>query len=149
MLQGKVTSEAADYHPRCFVCGPAVSHGLHLHGQLQPDGSFLCAQEFGAAFEGYSGLVHGGILAAALDGAMTQLLLLKGYPALTAELKIRYRSAVGLGERVIIRATLEENADPLFLMKAQMIGANGKVSVAATAKFIHNHATHRLLEKTR
>jgi len=41
-------------------------------------------------FEGYSGIIHGGIVATLLDSAMTHCLLMKDIPALTGRLSIKY-----------------------------------------------------------
>ena len=81
-------------HPGCFVCGPANGHGLGLEFRLGEGGvveaSFACQ----GAFEGYPATLHGGIICALLDGAMTNCLFAHGHAAVTAELKVRFRHPV-------------------------------------------------------
>ena len=65
---------------------------------LQPDGSVRGVFFASAPLEGYTGLLHGGIAAAFLDGAMTNCLFAHGIEALTAEL------GCGIGRRSLCRA---------------------------------------------
>lgn len=88
-----------------------------------------------AAWEGYPGLVHGGIIASLLDGAMTNCLFSRGLAAVTADLRVRYRHPVELGLPATIRAELTRDAAPLFVLEATLVQGEG-VRVTATGKFM-------------
>jgi acyl-coenzyme A thioesterase PaaI-like protein len=87
---------------------------------LQPDGSVESVFAASAPLEGYSGLLHGGIAAAFLDGAMTNGLLAHGIQALTAELTVRYLEPVPVPGNIITRASLTESHGRLFLLRAEL-----------------------------
>ena len=84
--------------------------GLALHYAPLPDGSVSAKFLGHSALEGYSGLLHGGVIAAMLDGAMTNCLFARGIRGLTAELKVRYHESVAASEEVSLQAWLDEDA---------------------------------------
>ena len=81
-------------HPFCFVCSASNPMGLALRYTAAPDGSVSATFLGNPALEGYAGLLHGGVVAALADGAMTNCLFAQGIQALTAALHVRYRSPV-------------------------------------------------------
>lgn len=109
----------------CFGCGRANAIGLHLDGFAR-DGSVIRASFLPRAeYRGFHGILHGGIVAAALDEVMGwTAILLEGTMAVTAKLELRYRNpapAEGTyelegeivqrsGRRLIIAATCTRNA---------------------------------------
>ena len=128
----------ADAHPFCLVCSQSNPLGLGLEFELLPDGSVRSEFISHAALEGYAGLLHGGVIAAVLDGAMTNCLFARGLQAVTGELTVRYRHPVAIGETVIVRAWLQESLPPLHLLQAEL-HQDGCVKASATAKFMERH----------
>jgi acyl-coenzyme A thioesterase PaaI-like protein len=102
---------------------------------LQPDGSVQGVFAARAPFEGYSGLLHGGIAAAFLDGAMTNCLFAHGIEALTAELAVRYREPVAVPGEIVTHATLTESHGRLHLLRAEL-RQEGRVKATAVGKFV-------------
>lgn len=88
--------------------------------------------------EGYRGLVHGGIIATLLDGAMTQCLFAGGIRALTAELKVRFRQPLSLGEQVRVRGWRVSSVHGLHRMRAE-ITVGRSVLASAEGKFLQPH----------
>ena len=78
------TTDRATPHAACWVCGPDHPDGLGV--AYRPDGDGGVTGEFACSprFQGYPGLLHGGVTGALLDGAMTNGLLSQGCPAVTA-----------------------------------------------------------------
>jgi acyl-coenzyme A thioesterase PaaI-like protein len=130
-------------HPACFVCSPGRSHGLGMQFRLQPDGSVADTYTFGQDLEGYPGVVHGGIVAAALDGAMTNWLFMHHHSAVTAELKVRYLLPVASRMPTLIQARWIEGSGMLFVMTAELV-QGGRTMATATAKFIANAASAKI-----
>ena len=112
--------------------------GLALRYVPQPDGSVSANFIGHSALEGYPGLLHGGVIAALLDGAMTNCLFAQGCCALTAELNVRYHQSVSAAEEMLLRAWLEENTHGLYQLRAELT-QSGKVKASATGKFMLNH----------
>lgn len=128
----------ARVHPRCIVCSPANLLGLHQEYALQPDGSVEGVLAGSAVLEGYSGLLHGGVTAALLDGAMANCLFARGVRALTAELTVRYLEPINVPGEMTTRAHLTESHRPLHLLRAEL-RQDGRVKATALGKFIEHH----------
>lgn len=122
-------------HPWCVVCGRAHECGLGLHFSLRDDGCVEARFECGEAFQGYEGVVHGGITSALLDGAMTNCLFAHGTAAVTGEMTVRFRHPIELGEPVVVRARIVDSRTPLYATEAEII-QNGQVKAKATGKFM-------------
>jgi acyl-coenzyme A thioesterase PaaI-like protein len=137
--QLRFRSIQAEAHPFCFVCSGSNPMGLALKYGLQADGGVTATFLGNCALEGYSGLLHGGVIAAMLDGAMTNCLFARGIRAVTAELKVRYLAPIMSAESVNVRAWLEESSrHGLFLLRGEVI-QGGKIKARAHSKFV-SHA---------
>ena len=79
-------------------------------------------------------MLHGGIVATLLDGAMTNCLFAQGIRALTADLRVRYRSPVFAAEELTVRAWLESSYHGLFELRAE-ITQGGSAKTRAHGKF--------------
>ena len=123
------------HHPACIVCSPDRPYGLQLQmaldGRGVAIGSFACAD----CYEGYPGLLHGGVISALLDGAMTNCLFLHGRVAVTAELVVRFRHPVRLGRRALVRAWINRRDAPVFRLQAQL-EQEGIVKAVARGAFM-------------
>jgi len=124
-----------DLHRRCIVCGSENPEGLQLPFAVQADGSVEARFACGRRYEGYPLLLHGGVVAAALDGAMTNCLFAHGIEALTAELTVRYHRPVAVGRPAVIRGWLERSAHGCHLLAAEF-RQDGRVAATGRAKFL-------------
>lgn len=122
-------------HPHCVVCNPANPAGLRTEFTVQEDNSVVGEFLGGAVFEGYPGLLHGGVTAALLDGAMTNCLFAHGIQALTAELTVRYREPVDVRGNISVSASLTESHGELHLLRAEL-RQEGRVKATARGKFV-------------
>jgi acyl-coenzyme A thioesterase PaaI-like protein len=125
-------------HPHCVVCNPANSSGLRTEFTVQEDNSVVGEFPGSTVFEGYPGLLHGGVTAALLDGAMTNCLFARGIEAFTAELTVRYREPVDARNKIAVRASLTESHGRLHLLRAELRQA-GRIKATARGKFIEQH----------
>jgi acyl-coenzyme A thioesterase PaaI-like protein len=91
------------------------------------------------SLQGYDGRLHGGVIAAALDGAMTHCLFELGRTAVTAELNVRYRHPVLTGRPATVRAWLERDLGPLYVLGAELV-QDGVVKAASSARFLEEEA---------
>jgi acyl-coenzyme A thioesterase PaaI-like protein len=127
-------------HPDCFVCSPSSAKGLSVHFRAEPDGSISASFCGSPEHEGYPGLLHGGITASLLDGAMTNCLFAHGQVGLTVELNVRYRAPVACCEECAISAKLEDCRHGVSRLTAQLM-QNGVVKAIATGKFMPKPST--------
>ncbi len=87
----------------CFGCGDANPEGLGIEFQIdgrRVRGEFQARQ----VHQGYPGMAHGGIAAAAIDEAMGWAMYAAGAWAMTARLEVKYRRPLPLGEPLEVSA---------------------------------------------
>lgn len=126
-------------HGGCVACGDNNPAGLRLKFEKQPDGAVKAAAFCVKELTGYDGLLHGGVAALMLDSAMTNCLFAAGVTALTGELAVKYRAPVKIGRAVALKAWIEKDHDPLFLVRSEL-SQDGAVKVSADAKFMRSAA---------
>ena len=78
------------------------------------------------------------MIASLLDGAMTNCLFAQGHVAMTAELKVRYRKPVVIGQEMTIRAWIKRSLPPLHLLEAEL-KQEGCIKAIASAKFMERN----------
>jgi acyl-coenzyme A thioesterase PaaI-like protein len=133
--QATLESLGAAEHSDCLMCGPANSLGLKLRFSVQPDGSVLAMFRCREAFRSYPETLHGGVISALLDAAMTNALFSTGVVGVTAELTVLFLAPVALNRGAVVRASVERDAHPLFYVRAEL-EQDRKVMARATAKFL-------------
>lgn len=124
------------YTKDCFVCGAHNPHGLHL--RFRREGDEVRADFMPAAHHaGFRDIVHGGIIATALDEAMfwAAASTTKRF-CLAAELNVRFLQKVSAGEKYLIVAKLEADRGRIWHSSAELRDAAGKACARATCKQI-------------
>jgi len=86
------------------------------------------------AFEGYPGVLHGGVISSILDGAMVNCLFALGQAAVTVELTTRFRHPVATYQEATVSARVTRSSHPLYLLEAEIV-QDGKVKATAKGKF--------------
>ena len=122
-------------HPNCVVCGTANGRGLRLDFHRSDSGCVQATFDCNKAYEGYADVLHGGVVSALLDGAMTNCLFAHDHPGVTAELTVRFRHPVAIGAVATIRAWIVERVPPLYVLKAELL-QNGRLMAEAQGKFM-------------
>ncbi len=119
----------------CFACSPHNPIGLKM--SFSQDGD-LCFGHFtpGENHQGWSGYLHGGLVATLLDEAMAQWLWSRGIVAMTAEMTVRYSRAIPIGVPVKVAARLTGGRKRLLQLEAEVTLPDGSVGARATAKFL-------------
>jgi acyl-coenzyme A thioesterase PaaI-like protein len=97
------------HDPSCWGCGDN-SAGIALP---TPKGEGLSAYDatfsFGEQHQAGPGLVHGGLVGAALDEACGLLATWYRFPSVTARFSIRFLQPVHINRRLVISAKLEDD----------------------------------------
>jgi acyl-coenzyme A thioesterase PaaI-like protein len=106
----------------CFGCGAQNATGLQL--VFHRDGDEIWAEYTpDERFQGFPGVLHGGVLATMLDETLSRAAVFAGQWMMTARLEIRYRRAAPLGR------PLRVSAQPTRI-RAKMVSARGAVVLA-------------------
>lgn len=121
----------------CFACGLDNPDGLRI--QWTVDGRIMTGQFTPSQkYQGWKGVVHGGILATLLDEAMTRLVCAVYGSAVTAEMTVRYVAPARIGELLYARGEIVEESPKLIQLKASLraLEPEGKLIAHATGKAI-------------
>lgn len=119
----------------CFVCGMRNQDGLQISWEIA--GHITTAQFTPPKkYQGWKGLVHGGILATVLDEAMTRLASLVHGPAVTAEITIRYKAPAAIDELLYVRGEIVQDSKKIIEAKATIHNQTGTLIAQASSKVI-------------
>jgi acyl-coenzyme A thioesterase PaaI-like protein len=125
-----VADERVSHHELCFGCGQANLFGLQLELERRPEGGvsgrFFVKQDH----QGPPGYAHGGVIAAALDEAMSLVLHAEGTYALTSGLDIDLKAPAPVGSFVQLEADVESIEGRLLTLAATASGEGGQLATA-------------------
>jgi acyl-coenzyme A thioesterase PaaI-like protein len=138
--QTRLKTVRTQAHPYCMVCSQSNPLGLGLEFTVNDGGGVTASLHGHSALEGFQGCLHGGMIACLLDGAMTNCLFAHGHVAMTAELKVRYRKPVFIGQQMTIRAWITRSHSPLHLLEAEL-KQEGCTKAIGSAKFFEINET--------
>jgi acyl-coenzyme A thioesterase PaaI-like protein len=79
-----------------------------------------------ADFEGYAGVIHGGLVSTVLDEAMAKIVSATVGKALTAELRVRFRRTVASGSTVEVRGWIESRERRMIRTEAALCSLDGE-----------------------
>jgi uncharacterized protein (TIGR00369 family) len=134
MLTGQKGQTENSLHRNCFACGANNGMGLGLKFYKHEDGTVFGNFFADPKYEGYSGIIHGGIIATLLDSAMTHCLLMKDMPALTGRLSIKYCNPIQTGATVRLEAKIINQIHGVFILEGKAL-VDGKKVARAEAKY--------------
>ena len=122
----------------CFVCGAHNDTGLKLNFKVDSEKQQAeCLTAITKDYQGWDGIVHGGILASIIDGSMVYACKSIGLSCMTAELNIRYKKAVPLNKRIHIMAKVKNRAKLMschVIYTEAVLKMDGEIAVRAKAK---------------
>lgn len=118
----------------CFVCGKENPISLRLEYAHPADGRLTSKIRFAREHQGYKDIVHGGLLTTVLDEMMVSLAWYEKKPCVTAEITVRLKKAVRVGEEVFLEGRLDKEEAKLIFTSAEAKNAAGEVLASATAK---------------
>jgi uncharacterized protein (TIGR00369 family) len=121
---------------RCFGCGQANQHGLHLEFYLTKELHVVCTATVGDAFEGPKGYVHGGIIATLLDETMSKAVRAHGLVAMTRHMEVDYQRPVPSTKEIRLEGRVTRNEGRKHWTEASILDAGGKVLAHGKGLFI-------------
>jgi len=121
----------------CFVCGENNPNGLQLTFEIDKEKQIL-ETTFVASptFQGWDGIVHGGILSTLLDEAMAKLVYELGYQAVTASIEIKFKKPAPILEPLRVFGEVTEVSKRLIKAKAHIAKNDGTILAVGMSTFM-------------
>jgi len=121
----------------CFVCGKNNPNGLRLSFEIDKEKQTLKTTFVASpTYQGWDGIVHGGILSTLLDEAMANLVYELGYQAVTASIEIRFKKPAPILKPLLIFGELTEVSKRLIRAKAHIAQEDGAILATGTSTFM-------------
>jgi acyl-coenzyme A thioesterase PaaI-like protein len=76
-------------------------------------------------WESFHGTVHGGIVSAVLDEAMSKAVIAREWEALTVDLRVRFRARVTPGEKLQVHGWVVERRKRRIVAEATLVTGSG------------------------
>lgn len=119
----------------CFACGKANPFGLKLKIVGDENGvstTFTIKQHH----EGFKDITHGGIIATILDEMVAWACQKSDLTALTAELVVRYKKRLPVGETVKATGRIVRKAGRLIIGESVIMDVKGQIIATGLAKML-------------
>ncbi len=119
----------------CFVCGVENAFGLGLKFYELSPGEVTAETTIAEHFQGYPGVVHGGIVAAMLDEVSARSFSGDDPPRfmVTVQLSVRYRRPVPVGQRLVLKGHAIQDKGRSAIAKGEIYDEQGVLLAEADA----------------
>ena len=119
----------------CFVCGVKNDAGLQMrfYETDETPARVFASYTVPARYQGYPGIVHGGIIAAMLDEVISRTIFRGDPPRLvvTAQLTIRYRRPVPVETKLRLAGWVERDSGKVIKVAGTIHNLNGALLAEA------------------
>jgi len=117
---------------KCFVCGQENRRGLQVRFDVDHRAKTIEARHhLSGVYQGYAGIVHGGVLSLLLDEAMVKLAWELGLPAVTGEITVRFPAPLSTEEEVTIFGRIVREDRRILVASARAEDQDGTVVAEA------------------
>lgn len=128
-------SEPVKSHAHCLMCGTKNPASMHLNFEKDSENSVQGNFKGDYRYQGYDGILHGGVISALLDSSMTHCLFAHGIEAVTADLSIRFVKPIPFNAEVSLKAEIIMHRFPLYKLKSSILIGDEQYA-KAEARFI-------------
>ena len=116
-------------YAHCFACGRSNPLGLQLDGFARDGGEVVVSFRPRPEYSGFDGVLHGGIVATALDEIMAWAAMLEaGSLVFTGTMEVRYNKVAPVDADYELRGRIDEQRGRRFRLAGRML--TGGVEVA-------------------
>lgn len=131
------TDQKFETYGNCFVCGEKNAGGLRLRFDIDKEKQTL-KTTFTASpvFQGYEGIIHGGMVSTLLDEAMAKLAYELGYQAVTATLEVRFRRPAPILEPLLVFGEITEVNRRLVKARSWITKKDGTLLAEGTSSLL-------------
>ena len=124
----------ADPHA-CFACGDLNANGLQLKLHVATD-SCWTEMEIAERFQGWEGMVHGGVISTLLDEVLSWSCIGEDLWAVTARLSVEYKKPAIVGRRLRAEGRIVERRRRVITTAGRLVDLESG-DVLATAEGVH------------
>lgn len=119
----------------CFVCGVENPRGLQLSFYQDRPGEVSAETTVREDYQGYPGIVHGGIVAAMLDEIASRAAMAEGEKRfmVTATIKVRYHRPVPIGQPLRLVGRLCTRRGRIATARGEVRLPDGRLAAEAEA----------------
>jgi uncharacterized protein (TIGR00369 family) len=123
----------------CFACGIDNDFGLQIHFYDNGEDEVHAAYTVPEQFQGYPGMVHGGILATILDELLGRAVMALDptYFMVSAKLTVRYRKPVPIGQPLQLMGKVLRRRGRISTSKAEIRLSDGTLCAEAEGTLVH------------
>jgi acyl-coenzyme A thioesterase PaaI-like protein len=134
VYQSRLREISSSCHSSCvFKNSPPIKD---LQFLFNDDGELTAHFTCDESHQGYDLMVHGGIIAAVIDASMAQCLMGHGVVAYTADLRIRYKQPLYIGQKIqLVTSMVSSHFSKLYKMQS-LIHQNNTCKIVASSGFI-------------
>jgi len=118
----------------CFACGQQNPNGLRLR-PTAGEGRAVVHWTPPPHYQGYAGVLHGGVIATLLDETMAHAALSLVGRAATVELLLQFLKPVMTGRELEVRAEVREEKRRILVVGAELI-QEGELRARGEGKFL-------------
>jgi uncharacterized protein (TIGR00369 family) len=119
----------------CFACGPQNTNGLRLEISEKNSGVQVTIDP-PQWVQGYQNVVHGGIIATILDELAVWAAFKKGFKSVTAELSMRMKQAMTIGQTYVGDAKVITTKHRLIEAESRILDKDQRLIAAARVKLL-------------
>ena len=119
----------------CFVCGTKNPQGLKLKfwvnkkkHQVESDVTFP------TFFQGWEGVVHGGMISTVLDEIMVKCTEVKGLKCVTAEINTKLKKPAQTGVRYLLQGRICDIKGKIVICEGKLFDSKNETIASSTAK---------------
>ena len=120
---------------KCFVCGKDNPKGLQLDFYEEEE-TYKTRFRPADTYQGYPGILHGGITSTLLDEIMGRYLCHLGITALTVQLEVRFKKTIELGQVLLVEGKIVNTKGRVVEMEARVLLEDGSIGASAKGKFM-------------
>ncbi|MGH2516606.1 MAG: PaaI family thioesterase [Ktedonobacterales bacterium] len=132
MAGGDRLNDTSSYQG-CFACGMRNDAGLQL--VFRQEGEEIVTEYTpDPRFQGFPGVLHGGILTTLLDETLSRTAMIEGRWMMTGKLEIRFRNAAPVGRSLRVSARTLSSRTRMLKAAAEIRLADEPETVIATAE---------------
>jgi len=121
----------------CFVCGTQNPVGLKLNFHYDEENQEMVANTtFPLHFQGWQGVLHGGLISTVLDEIMIKAIAHKGLKCVTAELNTRFKKPALLKNHFTIKGKFIQMNRRVITAQGSILDSDNTTIATANGKFI-------------
>jgi uncharacterized protein (TIGR00369 family) len=120
----------------CFVCGQLNPVGFKVSFILDGDEGIHFLVKFPSIYQGYDGIVHGGLISTVLDEVMANCFFRRGVDCLTTEIKVRFLKPVPINSELKVSGKIVRKGSRIGIARGWIEDGDSTVYAESEGKFL-------------